>query len=307
MNSYGLDNNGKFYVEYTACERSIGTIRQEMEAACQRLADQGKVLISLSGGLDSQILVHTFHTLRLPYEAAFLYHPGINDVELQQVKIIEQKYGFKCIVVTIDPFKDQERYTQLAIESGIPPEHHLMKDFVSQLPDDRDILQGLDGPDLIFVEGKCYCLEAWNTIALARIRALEQLDRSGRIVTIDRRAPFSEFALAYLSDPVANSYINVFSYLQGNSLVEKETGKPPGMTVMWEHYVKPLIFGMHWKNELEYFPKFASQWKIDWIYDPSDARLRHNYKQQRVLIERNTLINHLSQWGSNSTRRWTEK
>jgi hypothetical protein len=140
---------------------------------------------------------------------------------------------------------------------------------------------------------------------LARIRALNLLDRKGSIVTIDRRAPFNEFALAYLADPIVDSYINVFSYLQGNTLVEKETGQPPGMTVMWEHYVKPIIFGMYWKNELEYFPKFASQWKIDWIYNPSDTRLRHNYREQRVLIERNELISHLSDWGSNKTKRYT--
>jgi hypothetical protein len=304
---YGLNNNDKFYVEYTACERPIGTVRQELEAACRRLANEGQVLISLSGGLDSQVLVHTFHTLKLPFEAAFLYHPGVNDVEFQQVLYLEKKYNFKCIVVTMDPYKEQDRWTQLAVDSGIPPEHHMMKDFVSQLPDDRDILQGIDGPDLIVVNGKCYCLEAWNTIALARIRALEQLDRKGKIVTVDRRAPFNEFALAYLSDPVVDSYLSAFSYLQGSSLVEKETGETPIMTVMWEHYAKPIIFGMHWKNELEYFPKFASQWKIDWIYNPVDARMRHSYRQQRVLIERNTLITHLSQWGTNNIRRWTEQ
>lgn len=303
---YGLDEHDKFYVEYTSCTRPIGNVRQEMEIACRRLAEHKQVMISLSGGLDSQILLHTFHTLGLPYKAAFLYHPGVNDIELHQVQVLEQKYKFKCTIIEMDPYKDQERYTELSIESGLPPEHFLMKDFVSQLPDDMDILQGIDGPDLIFIQGKCYCLEAWNTIALARIRALDLLDRKGSIVTIDRRAPFNEFALAYLADPVVDSYINVFSYLQGNTLVEKETGQAPGMTVMWEHYVKPIIFGMYWKNELEYFPKFASQWKIDWIYNPTDSRLRHNYREQRVLIERNKLISHLSDWGSGKTIRYTQ-
>ena len=303
--NYGLDND-LFYVEYTSCPEPIGNMRQEMEKACRRLASEGNVMISLSGGLDSQVLLHTFHTLGLPYKAAFLYHPGVNDIELHQVQVLEQKYKFKCIVIEMDPYKDQERYIQLSIESGIPPSHLLMKDFVSQLPNDMDILQGIENSDLVFWQGKCYCLEAWNSIELASIRALNLLDRKGSIVTIDHRAPFNEFALAYLKDPLVDSYINSFSYTQGNNLVEKETGQPPGILDMWQNYVKPIIFGMYWKNELEYFPKFSSQSKIDWMCNPSDTRLRHNYREHQVLIERNELISHLSDWGSNKTKRYTQ-
>lgn len=305
---YGLDEHGKFYVEYTACGRPIGSVRQEMETACAKVAQNADILIHLSGGLDSQVLIHTFHTLGLDYEAAFLHHPGYNDTELEQVNTLERKYGFKCIIVTMDPDAHRSNAEEFTLNTGIPPEHYLMNLFTEQLPSGVDILQGIDSPDLVFRDdGRCYCLEAWTTIALARMRSLEQVQRKGRIITIDRRAEFNEFALAYLSDPIVEGYINSIVYTFGNGLVEKETGRPPDMPFYWEYFVKPLIFGTHWKNELEYFPKFSSQREIDWICNPSDARLRHNYKQQRVLIEREPLITHLSQWGTNSTRRWTEK
>lgn len=303
---YGLNEQGKFYLEYTACDRPIGTVREEMEAACRELANQGEVLISLSGGLDSQVLLHTFHTMKLPYECAFLYHPGYNEIEYNQVKLLEQKYNFKCIIVSLNPDSHRDQIEQAALETGIPPEHHLMKLFVEQLPEHKDFLQGIEAPVFFHHRNEVYCVDTWNTIAIARDKALNQLNRSGKIVYVDRRAVDNKFALSYLVDPVVDAYLNSFSYTQGNGLVEQDTGKSPEMFLSWEYYVKPIIFGTHWKNELEYFPKFASQRKIDWIFNPVNPQFRHSYKKQRVPIKRNDLIDHLSQWGTNNTKIWTE-
>jgi len=304
---YGIDEYGKFYVEYTACSRPIGTVREELEAACVRVAKDTDILIHLSGGLDSQILVHSFHSLGLDYQAAFLYHPGYNETELEQVRFLERKYGFKCIVISMNPDQHRAEAENYSLRTGIPPEHYLMNLFTEQLPGNCDILQGIDSPDLIFKsDGKCYCLEAWTTIALARMRSLDMVQRKGRIVAIDRRAEFNEFALAYLTDPVVDGYINSISYTLGNGLVEKESGEAPPVPFYWEYFVKPLIIGTHWKKELEYFPKFSSQRQIDWICNPADIKFRHQYRQQQIQINRDELVEHLTQWGTNKIKRWSE-
>jgi hypothetical protein len=303
---YGLDENDKFYVEYTSCERPIGNVRQEMERACTKLASEGKILISLTSGLDSQVLLHTFHTLGLPYQCAFMYHPGYNDFEYNNIKILEKKYGFECIIVEIDPFAIKEEIEELAIATGIPAEHHMMKKFLEQLPEDTDFLQGIESFDFIFKQGKAYCMESWTAIEVASQRALKQVKRSGKIVCIDRRAPFNEFALAYLSDPVVTGYINGLEYIKGNGLVDKDTGNPPPLIFSWEYYVKPIIYGMYWGKELEIFPKYVSCEQVDFIMNPSDTRMRHNYKNKCVFVERDELIKHLSDWGSNKTKRYTQ-
>lgn len=305
---YGLNEQGKFFVEYTACERPIGNVRQEMERACTRLADEGRIMISLSSGLDSQVLLHTFHSLKLPYECAFMHHPGFNDIELGQIRKLEQKYKFKATVISVDPNQHREEVEALAIETGIPAEHHLMKKFVAQLPDDRDILQGIESYDFVFKDGRCYCMESWTAIEVASQRALQEVPRSGKIVAIDRRAPFNEFALAYLSDPVVTGYLNALPYIKGNGLIEKETGEPPPLIFSWEYYVKPIILGQYWRRgELEFFPKYVSPEKISWIMNPSDPRMRHNYQNRCVFIEREELIRLLSKWGSKESRRWEQK
>ncbi len=305
---YGIDEQDKFFVEYTACERPIGNVRQEMERACTKLAAEGNILISLSSGLDSQILLHTFHSLNLPYECAFMHLVGYNDTELEQIRILEQKYKFNATIIKINPDQYREEVEALAIETGLPCEHHLMKKFISQLPGDRDILQGIESFDLVFKNGICYCLESWNAIEISSQRALKEVPRSGKIVSIDRRAPFNEFALAYLSDPVVKGYINSFPYIIGNGLVEKESGEPIQSVFGWEYYVKPIILGQYWRSdELEFFPKYVSPKKISWIMNPSDARMWHDYRNRAVFIEREELIKLLSNWGSNETRRWKQK
>ena len=305
---YGLDENDKFYVEYTACPEPIGTVRQEMEKSCIRLANeaQSKVLISLTSGLDSQVLLHTFHTLGLPYECAFMYHPGYNDFEYNNIKLLEKKYGFKCTIVEIDPFAIREEIEASAIATGIPAEHHMMKKFLAQLPEDQDFCQGIESFDFVFRQGKAYCMESWTAIEVASQRALKQVERSGKIVCIDRRAPFDNFALAYLSDPVVTGYINGLEYIKGNGLVDKETGEPPPLIFSWEYYVKPIIYGIYWGKELEIFPKYVSSEKVDFIMNPVDSRLRHNYKNKCVFVPRDELIEHLTNWGSNKVKRFTQ-
>lgn len=306
---YGLTEQGEFYVEYSACERPIGNVRQEMERCCLRLAEEGrKIMISLSSGLDSQILLHTFHSLGLPYECAFMHYPGYNEMELEQIRILEQKYNFKATVIAIDPDFHREEVEALAIETGIPAEHHLMKKWCAQLPDDRDILQGIESFDFVFQDDKCYCLESWTSLEIASQRAMRSVPRSGRIVCIDRRAPFSEFALAYLTDPVVKGYLNSLPYIRGNGLVEKDTGEVPGWHFCWDYYVKPILLGQYWdRKELEYFPKIKSPVNIPWIMEPVDKRLWHNYTNNCVYIERRELVRLLSDFGSGKTRRWVRE
>jgi hypothetical protein len=106
---------------------------------------------------------------------------------------------------------------------------------------------------------------------------------------------------------VVHGYINGLEYIKGNGLVDKDTGQPPPLVFSWEYYVKPIIYGLYWGRELEIFPKYVSSEKVDYIMNPSDSRLRHNYKNKCVFVPRTELISHLSNWGSGETKRYTQK
>ena len=147
-------------------------------------------------------------------------------------------------------------------------------------------------------------MESWTAIEIASQRALREVKREGRIVSIDRRSKFNEFTLALLDNPIVEGYCNSIRYIAGNGLVEKKSGESPPLIFSWEYYVKPLLYGLYWKGELELFPKDVSANNIDWIMNPADTRLRHNYKNKCAYVERNELISHLKDFGSNKTRRW---
>ena len=145
---YGLDENGKYWIEYTSLPRPIGNMRQELDLACQRIAAERKTIISLSSGLDSQVVLHSFMQQGLPHESAFMYHPGFNDSEFENIKILEKKYNFKCNIIDIDPLSIKDEIEALSIATKIPPQHHIKTVFLDQLDSDCHVLEGPENPDL---------------------------------------------------------------------------------------------------------------------------------------------------------------
>jgi hypothetical protein len=299
----GLDDNNKFYVEFTSCPRPVGNMREELDLACQRIASEGKIMISLSSGLDSQVILHSFATRGLPYECAFMYHPGYNDVELERVQILEKKYGFNAHVVTIDPMAVKEEVEALADQTGVPVQHHITKMFFDQLPDTHDIVEGIENPDFFFENGRWKMMESWN--AIDTVAAWFHQGRKNKIIHLDRRSEHDELALSMVIDDVAQAYRYAFPFIKDNGIVDAETGKPPLMVIWgWTLYIKPIQFGKYWRDEIIYFPKFASQQQIDYVYKP---KVKHNYLERAVFIDLERLLELQTDWGSNRTRRYTQE
>lgn len=292
---YGINADGLFYVEYTSCSRPVGNMRQELNIACERVAKQGPTIISLSSGLDSQIILHSFVEQNLDYQCAFLHWVGVNDFEYDNIKILEKKYGFKTQIVVIDPEKIKDQIQKRSNETGIPPQHHISKMFFDQLDPDCQILEGIESANQTRLPNGRWCLiESLHGIDI--VADWFHRDRKSPVVHIDRRSPCQELAVSMLIDDIAQAYRNAFTYIENNNLVEQESNKKISfLTRGWEFYVKPLLLGKYWKNELEYFPKFASQQKIKYINEPS---VRHNYFERAVLVDIEKFLDVMCDWGS---------
>ena len=299
---YGLDENGKFYVEVTSCPRPLGTMREELEFACRRVANEGKNIISLSSGLDSQVILHSFATQGLPYECAFMYHPGFNDIELERIKILEQKYNFKCQIVNIDVMALKDEVEEYADKTGVPVNHHIYSKFFDQLPDDYNIIQGIENPDFYLEDGRWKVLESWN--AIDTTAAWFHNDRKNKIIHLDRRSEHDEFAVSIVIDDIAKAYRHAYPYIKNNGLVDG-SGEAINMLIWgWTHYIKPIQFGKYWRDELIYFPKFASQHQIEYVVEP---KVRHKYLEKAVYIDLERLLELQTDWGSGRTRRYTQQ
>jgi hypothetical protein len=299
---YGLDEQGKYWIEYTSCPRPVGNMRQELDLACQRIASQRPTMISLSSGLDSQIVLHSFVEQGLDHECAFLYHPGFNDSEFENVKILEKKYGFKSHVITIDAMAVKEQAEALAESTRVPPQHHVKTMFFDQLDDSYQILEGPENPDLFLDNGRWRMMESYN--AIDTTANWFHAGRRNPVVHLDRRSQHQEFAISILIDDIAQAYRHAFPYIRENGMVDAKTGKVPLWVIWgWGLYIKPIQFGKYWGNELEYFPKFASQKEIEYMADP---RVIHDYLKRVIFIDLERHLDVMCDWGSNRTIKYTQ-
>ena len=120
FNSFGIENN-LFYVDYSSCG-GVDTVKVECEKRAQELIKSNRpLLLGLSSGLDSQVVLHSFYSQGFKIDCSFLHLPGYNDNELAQVLLLEKKYGFKSIVVELDPMSIKDVVVEESTRLHIPP------------------------------------------------------------------------------------------------------------------------------------------------------------------------------------------
>lgn len=289
-------NNDKFFVEYN-CSRPVGNLREEFnKRAIDLYKKNPKQMLGLSTGLDSQSVLHSFFTQGIPLEVAFLYLIGSNENELERLRILEKKYGFKAIVITIDPHSKKEEILNTYDQTGIPPFHLLHLDFLNQLPSDYDFIQGIHGPDLFFRNNNWYMVESANSFELSRLRAFQKSKRVGDIIGWERTG---EILLSLLTDDVVESFVCAYPYIYENGLRDTD-GERIKVVDYWDVYIKPFIYGKYWRNELEYFPKYQGPEKIDWIMN----KKWHQFEKNLIPIPLNKLKSHLSTTNGEVIRFW---
>jgi hypothetical protein len=273
--NYGFEND-KWYIDYTTCTRPVGNMRQESDRRAVEIANtSSKIMISLSGGLDSQSVLHSFYTQDIPVECAFLYLPGYNDNEYQNLKIIEKKYGIKAHIVDFDPYDYQDEIEEESMKHDIQPNSIIQKKFLSLLPGDYDFVSITHDPfiSIDIKERNTSWFFGYNTPEVARQRAFDLVDRKGKYIFF---GDTSEFLTSILSEEIVHACIFSWPYFLFNGL--SKPGVKLATVDRWDYYIKPLVYGKYWRDELLYFPKFAGFERVPFLQTP----LR--YKEHAVKI-----------------------
>jgi hypothetical protein len=293
--NFGFEDN-KFYVDYS-CSRPVENIKKEFDKRAAFLYEKNpKQLLGLSTGIDSQTVLHTFVKQGIPIETAFLYLVGSNENELDRLKVLEKKYGFKSIVIEINPYSKKEEWIEKYNQTKIAPYQLIHLDFLEQLPKDYDFIQGINGPEFYFHEKDCYLLESANSYDNTRLRALMLSNRTGEIIAWEKTG---EIMLSILSDDIIKSFIYSFEYINNNGLIYN-TGKAVTFKNYWDVYIKPLFYAKYWKDEIEYFPKYQGPEGIDWIMNGK----WHSLDKNLVAILYKDLVEHLSKGDGAAKRYW---
>lgn len=278
--------NNIFTITVTGCNRPVSNVRVESEIVAHKLYNKNnKIILGLSGGLDSQIVLHSFHCQSIPLTCAFFYMPGFNDVEYNNVQLLKDKYNLDLNVIDLNPNTYKDELIEGYQTTGIPPFQLLHKKFLEQLPVDYDFIMGLDGPDLVFKNNTWNIMQTANSFVNSRSRAMQMLDRSGRIIAWEK---VPEILSSILNDDVITSYMCAHNYINNNGL-SYQHDKSILLIDHFDLYMKPFLYGKYWGDTLEYFPKYQGPENVDWIMNTK----WHDYRKNVIFLPYAELVNNL--------------
>lgn len=272
----GTDQQG-FYIEYDPCRWTVGNLREEYNRRARDIiAVDNKLILGISSGVDSQAALLSFMDQGIDIETAFLYMPGYNDNEYNNLKLLESAWGFKSQIIDIDPMACKEEVLTASKDLNIPPFQILHRKFLSELPD-INFLQGGDGPLITFVKDAAHFYEGYNTYEMSRKRAGDTLNRNSEYILFDKT---SELVVSAVSDDIMTAFINAHGLYTNQGVRNVD---------WWDVFIKPMYYGRYWGSDLMYFPKFGGAENIDYIMQG----MEHEYKKDHILVPLDKLINDL--------------
>jgi hypothetical protein len=290
--NYGFLEN-KWYVDIPGLKRKVGNVREEHEYRAREIYENyGKPLICLSSGLDSQVMIHSFYTQKIPFDCVFFYS-GYNIVEYDRLQILIKKYKLNVQIIYIDPYENKDLIIEEAKKYKVQYNQILIKLFLSKLPSNVNIIQSIHDPYVhIDSKTKKWCFFAgYNDIDFCRDRIFNDLNRTGKHLWF---GDSSEFLYSIITDSTFLSGLYCHDYIAGSGLHKTKLGTSPSSLVMldkWDYYIKPLLYGKYWKDELEYFPKYAGYEEIDFLSTSQAGQIWVN--EHAVLIPYQELIKNL--------------
>lgn len=270
---FGIDNQGS-YIEYSPCRWEVGNLREEYNRRARDIISlNDKLILSISSGVDSQAALRSFMDQGIKIETAFLYMPGYNDNEYNNLKLLEDAWQFKSQIIDIDPMKCKDEIIDISNQLDIPPFQILHRKFLSCLPD-VNFLQGGDGPFIVFNKDIAYFYEGYNTYEMSRKRAGQTLDRTAEYLLFDKT---SEIVVSAVKDEIMAAFINAHKLYTKQGVLDID---------WWDFFIKPMYYGKYWGKDLMYFPKFQGAENIDYVMQGP----KHIYRKDYVVVRVDKLL-----------------
>jgi len=292
--SYGFDKD-QFYIEYKPCARPVGSVRNEFARRAFSISKNKNVLLSFSGGTDSQATLLAFKDLNINVDCAFLHMPGYNDNEYSNVLDLKLIHQFELETVTIDPYKEKDWILEQSNRLQIPPNQILHSLFLSRLPNDITFVEGFNGPDPYVHNNTHYILESANSVEYARLRAYNELCPNVKVIGFEKE---EHIYLSVLKEGSLRAFMNAWDYYK---IPELAYGNESPISVInyWDLFVKPIFYGKNWGNDILYHHKFQGCENIDYIING----MEHRYRDNQIFVPIDELINFLEN-GSDIKRYW---
>ena len=271
---YGLEND-KFFMEFTPVGHPVGNMREVSNKRAVEIGNtSSKIILSFSSGTDCQCTFLSFREQDIPIETVFFYMPGCNDIEYEQLKLVDKKFGINTQIIDLDPEKFRNEIEQWSVELDIPFKNPLIqRKFLSLLPTDCDFIQHMGGDPVLYVskDNTCNLFYGYYDPEISRQRAFASLNRQGK--NIFWRAT-EEFYLSVLGDDIFRAAVCSAKYFDGNGL--HKFGTMLKSVDRWDYYIKPIVYGKYWKDDIIYFPKIAGNESASLSWSRDNIKARQN-------------------------------
>lgn len=275
--SYGFEND-TFYIDIEPCTRSVQNPRIEFNNRAKQISEISKdIILAYSGGTDSQATYRAFHDIGIKVKCAFMHMPQYNDNEYANVLEQQKKYGFELIKIDIDPYLQKGEILNTANKLDYQPNHVMHSLFLKELPTDHLHVQCFNGPDFVVKNKKHYLLESGRSMEYQRLRAFAELCPEHTVIGFEKE---SHILCSILKDPAVQGLLYSWPYFDDRNLEVIE---------YWDQFCKPIVYGNHWKHDIDYYVKCQGCENIDYIIDGP----KHRYRENQILIEINSLVDFL--------------
>ena len=293
--SYGFYED-KFFIDFNSCTRSVHSPRSEFAERARTIHKKySNLILSFSGGIDSQATFLAFKDANINIPCAFMHLPGYNDNEYKNTLLCVEKWDIDLHVIKIDPYEIKDQIIAESNRLQIPPNQILHSFFVNKLPKKYTLVEGFNGPDPYVYNGKHYLMESANSVEYARLRAYKTLCKARTVVGFEKD---EYILLSILKDDILTSMCNSWNYynIEGLSFLDEE---PISVINYWDLFIKPIFYGKHWGSDLIYVPKYQGCEKIDFIVDG----MEHRYKDNQIFINIEEIVDFLEN-GKGTKRYW---
>lgn len=281
-------NHGIFSISYHSCTNDRKNFREQCEDYAVQLKTKYKenLALSLSSGLDCQLVLHSFYKSNIDINCFFMHLPGHNDTEVEQIEVLEKKYNIKVNKIEIDIFKRKDEILSLSKATDIHPWQIVYFFYFLEIDDRFNLIKGFEGPDFCRDDNKFKLIQSYHSSEISKVRAYTLTGKPNDLICYDYN---DQLLFSLLKDPIVKSYLNAYNYYEkANLRLSNRTRSKVGPIDRWDLFLKPIVYAHHWKEELEYFPKKVGCETIDFIAEYE----AHRYRDNMVLVDLEDLLHH---------------
>lgn len=294
--TYGFEDD-VFYIDMPTISRPVINMRDENDRRALEIAETcDKIYLGMSTGVDSQAMLHAFRTQDIPVECVFMYNPGHNDVEYNRIPLIERKWGVKIQVIDVDIMSLESEIISYANKEHMSLINVAHRIFARMLPDDADLVQMIHDPFVyVSTQKDLYYYQRYNGPEFGRPRAINSLNRKGKYIPYGEPI---EFLYSILNDDTFKGAFYANEYFDGNGLVKPGVDVHLQTSDRWDYYIKPIIYGKYWRDELLYFPKFGGWENIPFMNGIYAGETLENdsekwSREHGIMMKYHKLLDHL--------------